>query len=328
MASRAMGGVDAATAVGAARETLVGMHSARGAHGVLARSLIGPARTSSKLWKGTGNSARIRRLFGLAIENTRLATAARDLATAAREGRRVRCVFVNAHALTTAMGDTNYKATVASADRIFADGSGMAVAALMCGTPLIDNVNGTDLFPLLCQEAIAAGSSIFLVGGKPGVAAEAAGTIAAFNMGAAIAGTHHGYFKPGSAEEDAVIEQINASGAGIVLVGMGVPIQDQWAQRICGRLNAPVIAGVGGLFDFFSGRVSRSPKFMRTVGCEWVWRLALEPRRMAYRYIIGNLVFLSYAVVEAVHQRGGRKPLGDLAGAPTSRRQPSIISSE
>lgn len=271
---------------------------------VLARSLLGAAKPASALWSGTADSPRKSRLFGLAVDNTRLSLAAREMAQAARDKRTMRAVFVNAHTINTAMADTHYKAVVSSADRIYADGSGMAVAARMCGTPLMDNVNGTDLFPLLCREAIAAGTTIFLLGGKPGVAEEAARTIRDFGMGAAIAGTHHGYFEHGSSDEDRVIGLINASGAKIVLVAMGVPLQDQWAERNASRLDAPVIAGVGGLFDFFSGRVVRSPKVMRTLGCEWVWRLALEPRRMARRYLIGNAVFLMHAAREAAQLRG------------------------
>jgi exopolysaccharide biosynthesis WecB/TagA/CpsF family protein len=275
----------------------------RGADKVLARSLLGAAKPASLLWAGTAERARKIRLFGLSIDNTRLGAAASDLATAARDGRRTRVVFVNAHAANTAMTDPAFAATIASADRIYADGSGMAVAARIAGQPLADNVNGTDMLPVLCQQAIAKGTRIFLLGGKPGIAAKAAATLASFGMADAIAGTHHGYFTRGGAEEAAVIAKINASGAGIVLVGFGVPLQDQWAERNAHMLTAPVIAGVGGLFDFFAGAVSRSPKFMRTIGCEWIWRLALEPRRMAHRYLIGNVVFLAHAIREARQHR-------------------------
>jgi exopolysaccharide biosynthesis WecB/TagA/CpsF family protein len=282
-----------------AEQAPVNLSGLSGPQATLARSLLGAARPASLLWSGDGNAARISRIFGLAIENTRLALAAQDMAQAATDGRRMRVSFVNAHAVNTAFNEPRYKATLSSADRIYADGSGMAVAARMCGMPLIDNVNGTDLFALLCRESLSTGGGVFLLGGKPGVAAAAAQTITDFGMGASIAGTHHGYFQHGSAEEDRVIGEINASGARIVLVGMGVPLQDQWAERNANRLDAPVIAGVGGLFDFFSGAVSRSPKFMRTIGCEWVWRLALEPQRMAYRYLVGNAIFLMHAWREA-----------------------------
>jgi exopolysaccharide biosynthesis WecB/TagA/CpsF family protein len=274
-----------------------------GARDVLARSLLGAARPSSALWQRNDDSARKVRLFGLTLDNTQLSSAARDLAMAARDKRRTRVVFVNAHALNETFKSASYQSTVASADRIYADGSGMAIAARLCKQPLEDNVNGTDLFPLLCREAIASSTTIFLLGGKPGVTERAARTITEFGMGQAIAGTHHGYFAPGSALEDQVIAKINASGAGIVLVGLGVPLQDTWALQHAHRLDAPVIAGVGGLFDFFAGAVSRSPKAMRSIGCEWMWRLALEPRRMARRYLIGNVVFLGHALRERAMMR-------------------------
>ena len=285
----------------------------------LARSLLGAASPASLLWCGDQDSPRKSRLFGLAIDNTVLELAAKELAQAACDGRRMRVVFVNAHGVNTAAGDVGYQATLASADRIYADGSGMAVAARMCGVPLMDNVNGTDLFAVLCRESLAHGAGIFLLGGKPGVAAAAAQTIADFGMGGSIVGSYHGYFQHGSAEEDRVIGAINASGARIVLVGMGVPLQDQWAERNAGRLDAPVIAGVGGLFDFFSGGISRSPKVMRTLGCEWVWRLALEPKRMAYRYLVGNVIFLMHAWREAQRLRAAM-PAAGVAGHTSGLR--------
>jgi exopolysaccharide biosynthesis WecB/TagA/CpsF family protein len=288
------------------------------ARDALAKSLLGAAKPSSVLWQPTEQASRKVRLFGLAIDNTMLASAARDLVLAAIDQRRTRVVFVNAHVVNEAHKSAAYHATVASADKIYADGSGMAMAARICEQPLADNVNGTDMFPLLCREAIAQSTTIFLLGGKPGVAAAAAQTISDFGMGQAIAGTHHGYFAPGSAEEDHVIAMINASGAGIALVGFGVPLQDAWVQQHASRIAAPVVAGVGGLFDFFSGAVSRSPKFMRSMGAEWVWRLALEPRRMARRYLIGNVVFLAHAVrdrssARADQLRAHPKPSANVA---------------
>jgi exopolysaccharide biosynthesis WecB/TagA/CpsF family protein len=287
------------------------------ADAALANSLLRAAKPASALWSRKDGARKIR-LFGLLIDNTRLDAAARDLVLAASDGRRTRAVFVNAHAINTALASPSFKATVASADRIYADGSGMAIAAKMAGEPLADNVNGTDLLPLLCEQAIAAGVSIFLLGGKPGIAAKAAENVAGFGLGKSIAGTHHGYFRKGGDEEDRVIGAINASGAAIVLVGFGVPLQDDWAARNAARLDAPVIAGVGGLFDFFSGAVSRSPKAMRSIGCEWMWRLALEPRRMARRYLIGNAVFLGHALREAAARR---QPSARPAPASVKSRQ-------
>ena len=253
------------------------------------------ARRSSLLWQKDADAPRSLGVLGLSIDNVGLDRAAADLATSAKSGRRNRVIFVNAHVMNCAWADPAYWATVASADCRYADGSGMAIAARLAGVALVDNVNGTDLLPLLAAEAVRKGVSIFLLGGAPGAAAGSAATVAAQGFPHAIAGTHHGFFAHGSVEEDRVIERINASGAAILLVGMGVPLQDGWIERNAHRIKVPVQVGVGGLFDFFSGKVSRAPAVLRTLGLEWTWRLALEPGRMWRRYLIGNAGFLARA---------------------------------
>jgi exopolysaccharide biosynthesis WecB/TagA/CpsF family protein len=85
---------------------------------------------------------------------------------------------------------------------------------------------------------------------------------------------------------------------------MGVPMQDQWIAANAHRLNAAVLIGVGGLFDFFAGRVERAPVALRGRGLEWIWRLAQEPGRMWRRYILGNPLFLAAALREALNTRG------------------------
>lgn len=253
----------------------------------------GIARRSSALWDSTAPHDRGFDVLGMTFTNVPLREASADLVEEARSGRRTRAVFVNAHVMNCAWADTAYWQTVASAHRRFADGSGLAIAARMAGKAFVDNVNGTDMLPVLCDQALRAGKTVYLLGGVPEAAAGSAATLAKLGYGAAIAGAHHGHFTKGGAEEQAVIAAINESGAAIVLVGLGVPLQDQWIEVNAGRFNAPVLVGVGGLFDFYSGRASRAPQLLRTLGLEWTWRLAREPSRMWKRYIIGNVTFLA-----------------------------------
>ena len=269
----------------------------------VAARIVPPARRSSRLWRRRTGGPRRLEVLGLDINDIDLDGAAADLVEAGRLARASRVVFVNAHVMNCAWADRTYWDTVASADIRYADGSGLAVAARLAGDMLIDNVNGTDLLPLLAAEAVDKGVTIFLLGGSPGAAAGSAATIGAQGLPHAIAGTQHGYFVKGSAEEAAVIERINASGASILLVGLGVPLQDFWIERNAHRIKVPVQVGVGGLFDFFSGRVSRAPSILRTLGLEWTWRLAQEPGRMWRRYIIGNVTFLARAAVLGVKSR-------------------------
>lgn len=256
--------------------------------------------------------------MGLALERTTLAMATRKIVADAAGRTQRRVVFVNAHVVNSSWRDASYWRTVAEADLRLADGSGLAIAARLAGMPLPDNVNGTDMLPLLCEEAALRGQRIYLLGGVPGAAAGTAATMTSRGHGAAIAGHHHGYFEHGSEEEAAIIAAINASGASILLVGFGVPIQDTWIAKNAQRLDARVLVGVGGLFDFYSSRVTRAPRLLRKMGLEWTWRLAQEPRRMWRRYVIGNVVFLSRALGCAVRarlerRRSGARDAGTLA---------------
>ncbi len=254
-------------------------------------------------------AARVARLslFGLEFENTTLDAAVADTLAAAASGTRRQIVFVNAHVINTAAADPAYADVLATADYRLSDGSGMAIAAKWAEVPFVANTNGTDFFPLLCREAVKRGQKIFLLGGAPRVAELAAETIVAAGYGDAIAGTHHGFFKRGSADEDAAIAAINASGATVLLAGLGVPLQDVWLAENRARLTVPVLAGVGGLFDFFAGRVSRAPMILRSLGLEWTWRLVQEPGRLWRRYLIGNGVFLAHAAREATQQAARRR---------------------
>lgn len=278
-------------------------------------NLFEAAEASALLWsKSRARPAAQLTLFGLDFENTTLEGAVADTLTAAARGVRRQIVFVNAHVINTAADDQAYADVLQTADYRLSDGSGMAIAAKWAHVPFVNNTNGTDFFPLLCREAIKTGVKIFLVGGAPRVAELAAETIAAAGYGAAIVGTHHGFFKPGGAEEDAAIAAINASGATIVLAGLGVPTQDIWLARNRTRIAAPVVAGVGGLFDFFAGRVSRAPMLLRSLGLEWTWRLLQEPGRLWQRYLVGNVTFLARAAMEASRHAAARRQRALVVG--------------
>jgi N-acetylglucosaminyldiphosphoundecaprenol N-acetyl-beta-D-mannosaminyltransferase len=105
-----------------------------------------------------------------------------------------------------------------------------------------------------------------------------------------ISGAHHGFFS--EAEEADVLETIRRSGAAVLLVAFGAPKQDLWISRNLAAAQVRVAMGVGGLFDFYSGRIPRAPSWMRELGLEWMYRFIQEPRRMWRRYFVGNVVFL------------------------------------
>jgi len=219
-------------------------------------------------------------------------------------GQRSRVAFFNSHCCNIAARDVEYARALCSADALLPDGSGVAIAAWMHGLRLRGNLNGTDLVPALCGRLAASGRSVFLLGGRPGVADAAAARLMTMWPGLLVAGCAHGYHS--AMEEAAVLALVDARGADVLLVGTGVPRQDVLLARVAGSLSPRLFLGVGALFDFLAGRVRRAPLGLRRVGLEWVWRLAQEPARLGSRYLLGNPKFLARAVWAALaHRRAG-----------------------
>ncbi len=232
-------------------------------------------------------------LLGVRIRNASMAEAVHWIADAAdgHHGPQVVC-FVNPSCLNTAVVDAAYQTILREADLVLADGIGIRIAARLRGFAMRDNVNGTDLFPRLCRRSARDGLPLYFLGAADGVARAAADAMTQRYPQLLVAGAHHGYLADDPELESAVIADINSSGAQILLVGMGTPDQEAWVTRVRERLTVPVVIGVGGLFDFYSGRIPRAPLWVREIGMEWVWRLAQEPGRLWRRYVIGNPLFL------------------------------------
>lgn len=198
--------------------------------------------------------------------------------------------FINPDCLNKSIADSAYREVLQRADYVFPDGIGLAIACRILRSPLRENINGTDMLPFLCEMAVQNGLSLFLLGARPGVA-DCVRVRLQERYGVVVAGTHHGYFDHQS-ESEKVVEAINSSGADIVLVAFGAPLQEKWISANRSSLTAGVVMGVGGLFDFYSGNISRAPRWLRELGLEWLYRLLQEPGRMWRRYIIGNPLFL------------------------------------
>ncbi|MBR9820565.1 MAG: WecB/TagA/CpsF family glycosyltransferase [Rhodobacteraceae bacterium] len=244
------------------------------------------------------------RLFGLDIVD---APAEAVIERLLLPGRRSRLAFLNAHCGNVAARDARYRDALVTADMILPDGIGVELAARMRNRSFAENLNGTDFCPRLLAAAARQGLSVFLLGGQPGVAEGAALRLQRDIPGLKIAGTRDGY--GGMRNEAEAITQINASGADILLVALGVPRQDSWLAQNAARLSPRLTMGVGALFDFLAGRVRRAPALVRKARAEWAWRLAMEPRRMARRYLIGNAEFLLRARRDARAER----PTGEAA---------------
>jgi N-acetylglucosaminyldiphosphoundecaprenol N-acetyl-beta-D-mannosaminyltransferase len=215
------------------------------------------------------------------------------------DGPTRRVMYVNAHVLNQSREDPALRAALEEADLVYCDGYGVRLAAKALSAEIPHRMTGADWIWDLAALCERQETSIYLLGCEPGVAAQAGQRLRRAHPGLRVVGTHHGYFQIGSGHDERVIEDINARRPDILLVGMGTPKQEIWAQRTVDRLDCRVLWGVGALFDFVSGRVPRAPASLSDNGLEWIFRLAIEPQRMWRRYLVGNPVFLSRVLSQA-----------------------------
>lgn len=229
-------------------------------------------------------------LLGIPLHNLTMTDAVETIVDLCERRSASAVYFVNPHCANIAYHDHEYRQILQHAALTLADGIGVKIAGKLLGQEIKQNVNGTDLFPRLCAALSRTPHKVFLLGGQPGVPETLREWIAAQYPEVVVCGWQHGYFSP--AEEPTVIRQIADSQATLLLVAFGVPQQEKWIHRHLASTGVKVALGVGGLFDFYSGRMPRAPQWVREMGGEWLYRLYQEPRRMWKRYIVGNTTFL------------------------------------
>ncbi|GAA4492443.1 WecB/TagA/CpsF family glycosyltransferase [Pseudaeromonas paramecii] len=176
------------------------------------------------------------------------------------------------------------------------------VAKTITGSRFVANLNGTDYTPHLLATS-ARCKRVFLLGAKPGVADLAAVRFGQLD-GVSVVGTADGYGQ--MADEAALIERINESGAQVLLVALGNPKQEAWLLAHRHVLKVPLLVGVGALLDFMSGNVKRAPSWVQRMHLEWFYRLLGEPGRLLRRYTLemGRFFWLCFAY-ERQHRKAG-----------------------
>lgn len=208
--------------------------------------------------------------------------------------------FVNADCANHYYHNDEYKQILNSFDSVFPDGIGVKIAAQHQGLALKENVNGTDMFPLLCTELNTQKKRVFLLGATKEVIQKTAQKLAHQYPNIVICGYIDGYSYNDQAET--LCNHINQCHPDMLFVAMGAPRQEQWINDNISRLNVKATMGVGGLFDFYSGQVSRAPEWLRELSLEWVWRLAVQPLDKGKRYLVGNPLFLLHVFTQGNQQ--------------------------
>jgi N-acetylglucosaminyldiphosphoundecaprenol N-acetyl-beta-D-mannosaminyltransferase len=173
------------------------------------------------------------------------------------------------------------------------DGMPMVWAGRVAGARWMERVYGPDMMLAVLEVAETRGWSSFFYGGGPEVPDKLVKRLKAKFPDMRVAGMHSPPFRSLTPEEIAdTATMINASGATLVWVGLSTPKQERWMAELRQRLHAPVLFGVGAAFDFHAGRVPQAPRWMQRTGLEWLFRLAMEPRRLWKRYLTNNPRFV------------------------------------
>ena len=183
----------------------------------------------------------------------------------------------NSEIVYLAYKDADFCALLNSADMLTPDGIGVVYASKILKNPLSERAGGYDIACAVIDKIAESGERLFLFGGKPGIAERAAENLRQKYPFLNIVGMRNGYFSP--EENDGIITEINESGADIVFVCLGAPMQERWISQNIGRLNCHVMMGIGGSLDVFAGEAERAPDIWVKLGLEWLYRLIMEPKR-------------------------------------------------
>lgn len=196
--------------------------------------------------------------------------------------------FLNAHYYNLSCKNIEYRKALNDSSLLLNDGIGIRLGLKFKKIKEKENMNGTDLIPKIIEFSEKSGKRIFLLGADETSVTNAYKNLTTKYKKIIISGYNNGYFQ----DDETIIRKINNSGAEVLILGMGAPYQELWAQRNKDKLEkVKVIVAGGAIIDFISGKVTRAPRVIRIINCEWLYRLYLEPRRLFKRYIVGNMVF-------------------------------------
>ena len=228
-----------------------------------------------------------------------------------RGTRRGLVLNANAHCLNLCYEDPALRVFFNGAEIVFCDGVGVMLAARILGGRVPERITYADWAWRLAAFAAAQGFSLFFLGARPGVAQAAAEKLKERHPDLKIVGAHHGYFdhSAGSQESEAVVREVNAAAPDILIVGLGMPLQEYWLMENAHKLDVGAAFSGGAVFDYVSGRLSRGPRLLTSNGFEWLARLLLEPRRLWRRYLLGNPLFVLRVFRQRLGGSWGRKTI-------------------
>jgi N-acetylglucosaminyldiphosphoundecaprenol N-acetyl-beta-D-mannosaminyltransferase len=244
-----------------------------------------------------------RRILGVRVDATDYARCVRQiLRWAAQEHSRYIC-FGTVSAIMGGYDSRDYREALDRAALVTSDGMPLVWLLRWLGVPGATRVYGPDLMPLALEAAASAGIAVGFYGGTETTLARLLARVRARFPNVNVAYANSPPFRPLTAQEDAhVVDEIARSGTRILFVGLGSPKQDFWMHAHAGRIHA-VMLGVGAAFDFLAGTKPQAPRWMQRSGLEWLFRLAVEPKRLWRRYLQLNPRFVVLALGQLLRTR-------------------------
>lgn len=172
----------------------------------------------------------------------------------------------------------------------------VVLAAKLLRKPALERVAGIDVMLHLLEQAAIKGYRVYFLGTSEAILDKLIAKVKRDYPTLPIAGYHHGFFN--EAQEEDVVAQVKASDADLLFVALPSPQKEFFVDQYMDEMGVPVSIGVGGSFDVIAGELKRAPKWMQRCSLEWVYRMMQEPKRLAKRYVVGNLVFLDHVLRE------------------------------
>jgi len=249
-------------------------------------------------------------IFGVGVSATTYDELADAILRAVRERRQACVTALAVHGLITATNDPGYRGMLDAFQALAPDGQPVRFALnVLHGAGLRDRVRAVDLMLTVCERAARERVGIYLFGSRADVVEALRSELARRFVGLEIVGCEPGVYRPLTALEDAaLVERINSSDAGLLLVGLGCPHQEEFAYRHRMQVNAVQMC-VGSAFDIVAGKKLNAPMWIQRAGLEWLFRLIQEPRRLWRRYLDTNTRFIIkffHALVRRHQERGRR----------------------
>jgi N-acetylglucosaminyldiphosphoundecaprenol N-acetyl-beta-D-mannosaminyltransferase len=241
-----------------------------------------------------------REVLGVQVADLDCRALAREVLRAAAARRGGQIFALNVHTYTESRRSVAYDHILRDSFLVFADGVPISWASGLGGGHRVPRTHGHDFMMETLRQSAGTDVGHYFLGGTEETLTLMAARLGSELPGLRIAGSYSPPFRRLSAdEESAMLERINASGAGVLWVALGAPRQEQWIHRMKSRLKVPVLAGVGAAFEIIAGRFSRAPRGLQRLGLEWAWRLAQDPGRLWRRYFSTNGFFLTVLLREA-----------------------------